>query len=52
MGEIWYIHTPNLIIDVRIDWGVGEDCSFETVRTYHHELTPITKEVADIMRGV
>jgi len=52
MGEIWYIHTPNYIIDVRIDWGEGQDCSFETVRTNHHELTKVVKEVADIMRGV
>lgn len=44
------MHTPNDIIDVWIDR--GGDYIVESMRVDHHRLTKITKEVADIMRGV
>ena len=48
-GVIGYVHTPTLI-DVWLDGDESQDVL--RVRTNHHEITKITKEVADIMRGV
>ena len=51
-GEVWRTHPRYSIVDVI----VGEDSSGAinviTINTNHHEITKITKEVADIMRGV
>ena len=53
VGEVWYIHTYQpAIIDVRVEFDDSPKAGFETIRTATHKITKITKEVADIMRGV
>lgn len=48
-GTVGYIHNPTLI-DVWLHGDESQDVL--RVRTDHHKLTKITKEVADIMKGV
>ena len=50
-GEVWRTHPSNSVIDVI----TGQDSfgvQVTTIRTEQHKITKITKEVADIMRGV
>jgi len=50
VGEVWSMHTTNDIVDVWIERDKGY--IVETLRVQHHRLTKITKEVADIIKGV
>jgi hypothetical protein len=50
VGQVWSIYANSGIVDIHIN--VNGETYFETLRTAHHEITKITKEVADIMRGV
>ena len=52
VGQVWWVHSVRSgIIDVAIMRGENDEVA-QTIRTQHHEVKKITKEVADIMRGV
>jgi hypothetical protein len=52
VGQVWWVHSVRSgIIDVAISWG-GNGAITQSIRTAHHKVKKITKEVADIMRGV
>jgi len=52
VGQVWWVHSVRSgIIDVAISRG-EYDVLAQTIRTQHHKVKRITKEVADIMRGV
>jgi len=50
VGEVWNIYALQQTADIRITGKYS--VWIDNIRIYHHELTKITKEVADIMRGV
>ena len=51
VGEISNLYLTD-VADIIVHHGVGQDYSFETIRIKQHQITPIPKEVADIIRGV
>lgn len=50
VGQIWSIYANSGIVDIHVKF--DDDPHITTLRTDHHKITKITKEVADIMRGV
>lgn len=52
VGQVWWVHSVRSgIIDVVISRDENDEIA-QTIRTKHHLVKKITKEVADIMRGV